>query len=62
VGGAILGAIMGGKKGAVLGGATGAAGGTAAVMTGDRNAATLPAGTVVTVRLTAPVSIEVEKK
>ena len=62
VGGAILGAIMGGKKGAVLGGATGAAGGTAAVMHGDRNAATLPAGTVVTVRLTAPVSIEVEKK
>jgi type IV secretory pathway VirB10-like protein len=62
VGGAILGAIMGGKKGAVLGGATGAAGGTAAVMHGDRNPATLPAGTVVTVRLTAPVGIEVEKK
>lgn len=62
VGGAILGAIMGGKKGAVLGGATGAAGGTAAVMQGGRNAATLPAGTVVTVRLTSPVSIEVEKQ
>ncbi|MCA1561740.1 MAG: hypothetical protein LC804_16250 [Acidobacteria bacterium] len=62
VGGAILGAIMGGKKGAVLGGATGAAGGTAAVMQGGRNAATLPAGTVVTVRLAAPVGIEVEKK
>jgi hypothetical protein len=61
IGGAILGAIMGGKKGAVVGGATGAAGGTAAVMAGDRNAATLPAGTIVTVRLTAPVTIEVEK-
>jgi hypothetical protein len=57
VGGAILGAIMGGKKGAIVGGATGAAGGTAVVMAGDRNAATLPVGTVVTVRLSAPLSI-----
>ena len=62
VGGAILGAIIGGGKGAMIGGATGAAGGTAAVMAGDRNAATLPAGTVVTVRLTAPVTVEVEKR
>lgn len=61
VGGAILGAIIGGGKGAVIGGATGAAGGTAAVMAGDRNAATLTAGTVLTVRLTEPVTIEVEK-
>lgn len=62
VGGAILGAIMGGKKGAVIGGATGAGAGTAAVMAGDRNAATLPAGTIVTVRLSAPASIEVERR
>jgi hypothetical protein len=62
VGGAILGAIIGGKKGALIGGATGAAGGTAAVMVGDRNAATLPAGTIVTVRLAAPVGVEVEKR
>jgi hypothetical protein len=62
VGGAILGAIMGGKKGAILGGATGAAGGTAVVMAGDRNAATLPVGTVVTVRLSAPLAVEVEKE
>jgi hypothetical protein len=61
IGGAILGAIIGGGKGAAIGGATGAAGGTAAVMAGDRNAATLPAGTVVTVRLVSPVSVEVEK-
>jgi hypothetical protein len=61
VGGAILGAILGGKKGAIVGGATGAAGGTAAVMAGDRNAATLPAGAVVTVRLSAPVTVAVEK-
>jgi hypothetical protein len=31
-------------------------------MAGDRNAATLPAGSVVTVRLSSPVSVEVEKK
>jgi hypothetical protein len=62
VGGAILGAIMGGKKGAVIGGATGAAGGTAVVVAGDRNAATLPAGAVVTVRLSSPVSVDVEKR
>jgi hypothetical protein len=61
-GGAILGAIMGGGKGAVIGGATGAAGGSAAVMAGDRNAATLPGGTVVTVRLLAPATIEVPKR
>lgn len=61
IGGAILGAIVGGGKGAVIGGATGAAGGTAVVMSGDRNAATLPSGTVVTVRLTAPATIEVRK-
>ncbi len=61
IGGAILGAIIGGGKGAVLGGATGAAGGSAAVMTGNRNAATLPAGTVVSVRLSSPASIEVER-
>lgn len=60
IGGAILGAIMGGGKGAILGGATGAAGGGAVVMTGDRNAATLPAGTVVSVRLSSPAPIEVE--
>ncbi len=61
VGGAILGAILGGTKGAVIGGATGAAGGTAAVMAGDRHAATLPAGATVTVRLTAPVTVTVPK-
>ena len=62
VGGAILGALMGGKKGAIVGSTAGAAGGTAVVMAGDRNAATLPAGSVVTVRLSSPVAVEVEKK
>ena len=58
VGGAILGAILGGGKGAAIGGATGAAGGTAAVMSGGRNPATLSSGTVVNVRLTAPLAVE----
>jgi hypothetical protein len=61
VGGAILGAILGGSKGAVIGGSVGAAGGTAATMTGGRNAATLPAGTTVSVRVQQPVTITVEK-
>jgi hypothetical protein len=61
IGGAILGAIIGGGKGAVIGGATGAAGGSAVVMAGDRNAATLAPGTVVTVRLSAPATFNVEK-
>jgi type IV secretory pathway VirB10-like protein len=62
VGGAILGAIIGGGKGAIIGGATGAAGGSAVVMTGDRNAATLASGSVVTVRLSGPATIDVEKR
>ena len=62
IGGAILGAIIGGGKGAVIGGATGAAGGSAVVMAGDRNAATLAPGTVVTVRLSAPATFDVEKR
>ena len=61
IGGAILGAILGGGKGAAIGGATGAGAGTAAVMTGDRNAATLPSGTIVTVRLSAPLAIQLPR-
>ncbi|MBA3886859.1 MAG: TrbI/VirB10 family protein [Acidobacteria bacterium] len=60
-GGAILGAILGGGKGAVVGGATGAGAGTAVVMAGDRNHATLPAGTTVTARLASPVVLELER-
>jgi type IV secretory pathway VirB10-like protein len=62
IGGAVLGAIIGGGKGAVLGGAAGAAGGTAAVMAGGRNPATLAGGTIVTARLAGPVAIDVEKR
>lgn len=59
--GAILGGIIGGKKGAAIGAATGGGGGTAAVMAGGRNAATLPAGTPLTVSLTAPVTVLIER-
>jgi hypothetical protein len=62
VGGAILGAIIGGAKGAAIGGATGAGAGSAVVMAGDRNPATLPAGTVVNVRLNSPVTVNIEKE
>jgi hypothetical protein len=61
VGGAILGAILGGGKGAAIGGSIGAAGGTAAVMAGGRKAAVLAAGSNVTVRVESPVTIAVEQ-
>ena len=62
VGGAILGAILGGKKGAAIGGAVGAGGGTAAVMAGESNAVTVPAGSTVSVRIQQPVTVTVEKE
>ena len=49
------------RKGAVIGSTAGRGAGTAAVMAGDRNAATLPAGTPMTVRLMAPVTVTSEK-
>ena len=61
VGGAILGAIIGGGKGAAIGGSVGAAGGTAAVMAGGRNPAVLASGTSLTVRLSQPVAVVVER-
>jgi hypothetical protein len=62
IGGAILGAILGGGRGAAIGGAVGAGAGTAAAMTNDRDAATLTAGTTVTVRMQAPVTVTVQKE
>jgi hypothetical protein len=61
VGGAILGAILGGAQGAVIGATTGAGAGTAVVAAGERNAATLPPGTPLTVRLISPVTVTIEK-
>jgi len=61
IGGAIIGGILGGAKGAAIGSAVGAGGGTAAVLAGGRNAATLPSGTPVTVRIEEPVIVTVER-
>ncbi len=60
VGGAILGAIFGGRQGAAIGGAAGAAGGTAAAMAGDGQPATLPAGSTLTVRLSRPATVTLD--
>lgn len=62
IGGAILGAILGGGKGAAIGAGVGAGGGTAAVMSGERNAVIIPAGSTVSVRVRQPVSVTVEKE
>ena len=59
--GAIVGAVIGGKKGAAIGTAAGAGGGTAIVAKGGRNEAVIPAGTLLTVRLTAPVKVTIER-
>lgn len=61
IGGAIIGGLLGGAKGAAIGGSVGAGAGTAAVMAGGRNPATLPTGTPITVRVTDPVTVTVEK-
>jgi len=60
--GTILGAVIGGKKGAAIGGTAGAAGGTAVVMAGDRNEAAIAPGTPLTVRLTAPVTVQMPRE
>ena len=61
IGGAIIGGILGGGKGAVIGSTVGAGAGSAAVLTGGRNAATLPSGTPVTVRLTEPATVTIDR-
>jgi hypothetical protein len=61
VGGAVIGAILGGKKGAIIGSTVGAGAGGAAVAASEPNAATLPAGSTVTVRMSAPATVTVEK-
>jgi len=60
-GGAIIGAIFGGEKGAAIGAAAGAGAGTAVTATQKPSEARFRAGSVVTVRLTAPVSITVQQ-
>ena len=62
VAGTILGAILGGGKGAAIGAAAGAGAGAATLAAGDRNAATLAAGTSMTVRILQPVTITTDNK
>ena len=61
IGGAIIGGILGGGKGAAIGSIVGAGAGGGAVAAGGRNAATLPSGTPVTVRVHEPVVVTVER-
>jgi hypothetical protein len=61
VAGTIIGAIIGGAKGAAIGATAGAGTGAAVVAAGDRSAATLPAGTPMTVRILAPVTVTIER-
>jgi hypothetical protein len=60
--GAIIGGIIGGGKGAAIGATTGAGAGTASVMSGDHDAAVIPAGAEVTARILSPVTITIEKE
>ena len=60
-GGAIIGAIFGGQKGAAIGAAAGAGAGTAATAASRPSEARCRAGSVVTVRRTAPGSITIEQ-
>jgi hypothetical protein len=60
--GGVIGAVIGGKKGAAIGATVGAGGGTAAVMAGAAADVVLPAGTALTVRLTEPITVMVQRE
>ena len=60
--GGVIGGIVGGGSGAATGAAIGGGAGTAAVLATSGDEVTLPAGTPVTVTLTAPLTIRVQVK
>ena len=60
--GAIVGGIFGGAKGAAIGSTAGAAGGTAAVKAGGPNDAVIADGTSLTIRLLAPVTVNIDNE
>ena len=60
--GGVLGAVIGGKKGAAIGSTVGAAGGAATVAAGAPPDASLAAGTPLTVRLTSPITLTVQRQ
>lgn len=57
--GAVAGAIAGGRRGAAIGSGLGAAAGTGVVLATRGEEVTIAAGTVVTARLTAPLTVRV---
>jgi hypothetical protein len=59
-GGALIGALVGGKKGALIGGAAGGGAGTAVVLSTRGKEVSLPKGSVLTLRLTEPVTVAVK--
>ena len=61
IGGAIIGGILGGAKGAAIGGIDRRRCGHRGDGRGGRNAATLPSGSPVTVRIESPVTVTVER-
>jgi hypothetical protein len=58
-GGAIVGALLGGKKGALIGTAVGGGAGTAVVLSTRGKEVHLPKGAALTLRLAAPVTVRV---
>ena len=60
--GAAIGAIAGGGKGAAIGAGAGAAGGTGLVLGTRGEAAELPAETVLSFKLAAPVNVQELKR
>jgi hypothetical protein len=62
VGGAIVGGIIGGGDGAAKGAAIGGAGGTGVVLATRGKEVSLPSGTAVSVKLTAPLTVRVAVK
>jgi hypothetical protein len=59
-GGAIIGAIVGGGKGAAIGAAAGGGAGTAVVLSTTGKETTLPAGSALRLRLTAPLTVRIQ--
>ncbi len=62
VGGAIIGGILGGGDGAAKGAAIGGAGGTGVVLATRGKEVRLAAGTPISVRLTAPLTVRVPNR
>lgn len=58
-GGALIGALVGGKKGALIGTAAGGGAGTAVVLSTRGKEVSFPKGSTLTLRLTEPVTVKV---